>query len=47
MGVGHNLRICAGKQFDDSEERNCLVCECDLCVNVLSGMRVIKFQASE
>lgn len=37
MGVGHDLCICAGKQFNDRGERNGLVCECDFCVDILSG----------
>lgn len=37
MGVGHSFCICAGKQFIDREERNCLVCERDFCISVLSG----------
>lgn len=36
--------MCAGKQFDDGEEKNCLVCECNFCISVL---RVVKFQVSK
>lgn len=35
MGIGPNLHLCAGKQSDNREERNCLVC--DFCVSILNG----------